>query len=109
MTSGMSSFSAIGSSDKDKRPASMRAMSRTSLIRSSKCSPALRIWSTDSTCGSLSSSICMTWANPRTALSGVRSSWLMRDRNSLLARLARSASCLASASASRDVASSSTW
>ena len=31
-------------------------------------------------------------AKPRIELSGVRSSWLMRDRNSLLARLARSAS-----------------
>ena len=36
-----------------------------------------------------------SWANPRMAFRGVRSSWLMRDRNSLLARLARSASSLA--------------
>ena len=46
-----------------------------------------------------SSARASSWAKPRMVFSGVRSSWLMRDRNSLLARLARSASSLARASA----------
>jgi hypothetical protein len=41
---------------------------------------------------------------PITAFSGVRISWLMRDRNSLLARLASSAACL-----SRSAWSASRW
>ena len=55
-----------------------------------------RMWSTLSTCSWVRSSSWSSWPNPRIALSGVRSSWLMRDRNSLLAVLARSASRLAS-------------
>ena len=39
--------------------------------------------------------ISSNWPKPRMALSGVRSSWLMRERNSLLARLAFSASSFA--------------
>ena len=48
--------------------------------------------------GRSSGSISSSWPKPRMALRGVRSSWLMRERNSLLAALARSAaSCWASA------------
>ena len=39
---------------------------------------------------------CMNCAKPRMALSGVRSSWLMLERNSDLARLAASAAPLTS-------------
>ena len=37
----------------------------------------------------------MSWAKPRIALSGVRSSWLMLERKSDFARLAFSATSLA--------------
>ena len=38
----------------------------------------------------------ISWAKPRIALSGVRSSWLMLERKSDLARLAFSAAAMAS-------------
>ncbi len=75
-------------------PDSMRARSSVSLIMCSRCQPAWRIcavqssWCGASGCLRSSSSSCV---KPSSALSGVRSSWLMRDRNSLLARLAASA------------------
>ena len=40
--------------------------------------------------------VSSSWAKPRIALSGVRSSWLMLERNSDLARLALSAAAMAS-------------
>ena len=60
------------------------------LPRSCGCSPTISSASGDV------SSISRIWANPSTELSGVRSSWLIRDMNSLLAALARSATSLAS-------------
>ena len=45
--------------------------------------------------GGVAASISINWPKPRMALSGVRNSWLMRERNSLLALFARSASSLA--------------
>ena len=42
----------------------------------------------------------MSWAKPRIALSGVRSSWLMLERKSDFARLAFSATAMASCSSS---------
>ena len=49
----------------------------------------------------------ISWANPRIALSGERSSWLMLERNSDFARLAFSASALALSSST--FFSCSTW
>ena len=76
----------------------MREMSRTSLISSRRCRPPLRICSTLSRSWPPSACIWSNCPKPRIALRGVRSSWLMRERKSLFARLARSASALASAS-----------
>ena len=42
----------------------------------------------------------MSWAKPRIALSGVRSSWLMLERKSDFARLAFSATAIALCSSS---------
>src|SRR5665811_1331036 len=82
-------------------PTSIRDRSSTSLISASRCRPALRMCSTASASSwSMAEEISRSWPNPRMAFSGVRSSWLMRDRNSLFAMLARVASSLAS-SASR--------
>ena len=81
-------------------PASTREMSSTSLIRPSRCRPPFAICSTFSRWSAFSSSIASSWPKPRMALSGVRSSWLMRERKSLLARLAASAACLAWSSSS---------
>ena len=50
------------------------------------------IWSTLACWRSLSGSTSSSWPKPRIAFRGVRSSWLTRDRNSVLARVARSAS-----------------
>ncbi len=96
----MTSATDTGSVESDRCPDSMRVMSSTSLIRLSRCRPPLRIWRTLSACSASSSSSSSTWAKPRIALSGVRRSWLMRDRNSLFARLARSASSRASCTSS---------
>ncbi len=89
------SRTSTGSGDSDSTgPASMRAMSSTSLIRPSRCSPHCRIWRTHSVCASGHRTPPrqeLIEAKHRTFI-GVRSSWLMRERNSLLARFARSAS-----------------
>jgi hypothetical protein len=52
---------------------------------------------------SISGSVDMpsSWLKPRIAFSGVRSSWLILDRNSVLAALARSARSVAAASSRR--------
>ena len=73
----------------------MREISSTSLISASRWRPALTMRSTLSVAPAGSGSSCSSWPKPRIELSGVRSSWLMRERKSLLARLARSASSLA--------------
>ena len=71
-----------------RRPDSMRARSSISLIMSSRCQPARSMlpmvsrWPADSGSRWLRS---ISWVKPSMALSGVRSSWLMRDRNSVLA------------------------
>ena len=77
-------------------PPSRLDRSSTSLISSSRCSPAPRMCSSRrrrfsapaSVPASSASSSC---AKPSTAFSGVRSSWLMRARNLLLAWLSRCA------------------
>ena len=65
--------------------------SSTSSISASRWSPAMRTWSMWARCtGSPRSwSRCSNWAKPSTAFSGVRSSWLMRARNSDFAALSR--------------------
>ena len=45
--------------------------------------PARAIWSVVSCWSGVRSSRCRNWVKPSTALSGVRSSWLTRDRNAL--------------------------
>jgi len=69
----------------------MRAMSSTSSINLRRWRPPFTIYPTLSPCSGLRESISSTWAKPRMAFSGVRSSWLIRERNSLFARLAVSA------------------
>ena len=90
-------------------PASIFERSSTPLTSDSRCLPALRILSrsgtNDSTPSSTASS-CNSSLYMMTALSGVRSSWLMFARNWLLETLACSASSR-SASASRASASAS--
>jgi len=81
-------------------PDSISARSRISLISSSRYQPAFRIrrrsrcW--EAVGGGVADSI--SWAKPRMELSGVRSSWLMLERKSVLARLAFSAAIIASLS-----------
>jgi len=81
---------AMGRMSRFSSPASIRPMSRISSTRETRCSPAVRIWSTDSreseSAGSTSRS--SSWPNPRIAFSGVLSSWLIRDRNALFCWLA---------------------
>ena len=96
--SATTSATATGSSDSGSRPASMAAMSSTSLIKASRCRAAFRMKWRFSFCSSVRSSSSSSWANPRMAFSGVRSSWLIRDRYSLLAAFALSAASLASRS-----------
>ena len=79
------------------RPASIFDISSTSLIRVNKCSPLRLIIPRLSRCSALNKgSLLIISVNPRMALSGVRSSWLIFARNSLLAWLARSAVSFAS-------------
>ena len=96
--SRMTSASETGSSDSVTLPDSISARSRISLISSSRYQPALRIWSMlrfwEGVGGGEPDS--MSWAKPRIALSGVRSSWLMLERKSDFARLAFSATAMAS-------------
>jgi hypothetical protein len=96
--SSITSASDTGSLDIVSLPDSISARSRISLINSSRYQPALMIWSMLRRCvvvgaGAPDSSSC---ANPRIAFSGVRSSWLMLERKSDLARLAFSAAAIAS-------------
>ncbi len=104
-TSPSTSPTATGSTEIVMPPASILARSSTSSIRRSRCSPPRSTWCSRSSWRGASGSLrsrSSSWANPRIALSGVRSSWLIDDRNSLLAALARSA-------ASRARRSSSAW
>ena len=61
-------------------------------MRSSRWRPAERMCSTLPRWRSSRSDMLISWPKPRTALSGVRSSWLIREMNSSFARFARSAS-----------------
>ncbi len=89
------------SGTRSMRPLSMRARSRMSAISASRWRPPLTI-SCTWRCAALPAgrSSSSNWPKPRIALSGVRSSWLIVDRNALLARLARSASSRAHCKAS---------
>ena len=93
----MTAPSDTGSCERDTLPDSMTARSRISLISFSRCQPASRIWvirpDWAAVGGGAADSI--SWAKPRMALSGLRSSWLMLERKSDLARLAFSAADLA--------------
>ena len=95
--SSMTSSSDTDSPDSETVPASITARSRISLIRFSRCHPATRIWAILSFWEGVGDweSDSISWANPRIALSGLRSSWLMLDRKSDLARFACSATDLA--------------
>jgi len=106
--SAATSARATGSRDSDSRPASMAAMSSTSLMRLSRCRAPDMMWPRLSRCSVSRSSRSSSWANPRMAFSGVRSSWLMRDRYSLLASLACSAASLARRRSSSSLACSVT-
>ena len=71
-------------------PDSTLDRSSTSLTSASRCAPAFSMcWMRASCCSDGGSAVSSrsSWEKPRTALSGVRSSWLMRDRNSVFARL----------------------
>ena len=89
--------------DKATPPLSMRERSSTSLIIASRWAPACEMCCTRACCEGLSGcavSSASSCEKPSTALSGVRSSWLMRERNSVLAALARSAASAASSASS---------
>src|SRR4051812_895001 len=87
--SAFASENVVGSSS--IRPASIFDRSRMSLMSESRCFPEERMSSRYSFCFSFTSPKMpcdSTSENPMTALSGVRSSWLMFARNSLLWRFA---------------------
>ena len=89
------------SSDIGMLPLSMRDRSSTSSIIASRCSPAVWMWPMRSRCVGVSGSAPLmhsSCAKPSTAFSGVRNSWLMRDRKSVFAAFAR---CAAATSATR--------
>ena len=88
----------IGSMESDRLPDSICEMSRTSLINWRRCWPADTMWLMLSALSGVSSSSCNSWPKPRMAVSGVRSSWLMRERNSSLAWVAARASSRAPSS-----------
>ena len=81
------------------RPASILAISSTSLMRVSRYSP-LRLMISSRSCwlGDTSGSRRMRLEKPRMAFKGVRSSWLILARNTLLALLAASAASRAMSS-----------
>ena len=96
--SSIASASDTGSGDRVTLPDSISARSSTSLINSSRYQPALRIWSRLRFCGNVGGGVpdSSSWAKPRIAFSGVRSSWLMLEMKSVFARLALSAAAIAS-------------
>ncbi len=103
MTSRTTSTASIGSVEIETPPASMRERSRMSSIKRRRCSPPFRICSTRARCRSDRGSFLSRWrscAKPRIALSGVRSSWLIDERNSDFASLPASASTRALRSSS---------
>ncbi len=107
--SSSTSCSSTGSRLIDSLPDSICARFRTSLISVSKWLPASTMCLTKPRLRSGNSlstpSWPSSWPKPMMALSGVRSSWLMLDRNSDLARLALSASRVAASSSRFDSSS----
>ncbi len=82
-------------------PASILARSRTSLMRASSCCPLDWMLAAQRCCFSLRPlEVWSTSLKPRIELSGVRSSWLMVARKSLLSRLDSYSARLAWASSS---------
>ena len=74
-------------------PLSILDISSTSLMRPSRCLLDREIFCRqEATCSRLSRLAAAMAVMPTMAFMGVRMSWLMLERNSLLARLARSAS-----------------
>src|SRR2546423_15694379 len=94
--SRMTSASDVGSFESDRFPDSIWARSRISLISSRRYHPARRISAMLAFCAGVTEvgSDSINWANPRIALSGDRSSWLMLERKLDFARLAFSAALL---------------
>ena len=86
-----------GSSERVSRPDSTTARSRISSISPSRNQPAFKICSRLAFWLAVGSgeSVSINWAKPRMAFSGERSSWLMFERKSDLARFAFSALVLA--------------
>jgi hypothetical protein len=68
-----------------------------SLISVSKCQPPRWIFSVLTRCSGVNAGVpaSSNWAKPRMELSGERSSWLMLERKTDLARLASSATRVA--------------
>ena len=99
---------ANGNASMTSFPASIFEKSRMSFNKASSDSPLLRIVPTYSRCSGVSREPARTLVMPMTAFMGVRISWLMLARNSVLNRLARSASSLALRAAFSDSSSSST-
>ena len=80
-------------------PLSILDMSSTSLMRTSRCLEERLIFLRHSTTLASFPAFCRAMrVMPMTPFMGVRISWDMRERNSLLARLARSARTVASSS-----------
>ena len=87
----------IASIESSILPVSILDKSRISSIKLSRCWPALLIArASDWRCSPRLASYSNNCENPRIAFKGVRSSWLMFERNSVLALLAFSATVLAS-------------
>jgi hypothetical protein len=84
----------VGPISSSSLPASTRDRSRMSLMTAIRCSPLRRIVARCSSCSVLSLSSSSISAKPRIAVIGVRISWLMCARNSLLAWLARLSSTM---------------
>ncbi len=107
LDSSMTGRTRTGSTERLRSPDSIRAMSMSSLISASRWRPAPSIRSTPSLSSSLRSDICRSWVKPRMEFSGVRSSWLVLDRNEFFAWVAFIAASLAVVSSAARLASSS--
>ena len=92
------SFSNTGSNDNGCLPDSICAKSKISLINSNKYQPPCKICLRLRCCEGVGIGLpdSINCAKPNMALSGVRNSWLMFDKNSDFAALAFSAMALAS-------------
>ena len=98
-TPATSGRNANGAASTRRRPDSIFDRSRMLLITVSSRRPLDRTVCASSCCCASSRVATSSSARPITPLMGVRISWLMLARNSLLARVARSARAVASASA----------